>query len=551
MFKRDKKPEPTATENDQKKNLFFQPKLAFGRQGDSYEVEADKMADKVVGNTHESNAIQQKEEESEVQQKSLATEISPLIQKAEALEEEPVQKQEEEAVQSKEEEEPIQKQEEAAAVQSKEEEEPVQKQEEAAAVQSKEEEESIQKQEEEETVQSKTENKGATPNKSSFENKLRGANGGQKMDAGTLTEMESGFGADFSHVNIHNDSEAAQMSQEIGAQAFTHGNDIYFNEGKYNPNSKGGKHLLAHELTHTIQQKGMVQKKIQRKKQPKSSRFKHDENISKALNNSKYIKLGSTGIQVITLQKALLDAGYTLTSGVSGTFDKGTDLAVRKYQKDNKLQVDGIVGPETMGHLDNNFAATTITNRYTNWYKKQRKLYKSEASFPFHVKIMNFFYKSRNFHVIQMLKDKGYTIKIFTSAYDFWKDIKTGKITKSNLSKRLRGNTEKHTNTIRLNANLSIEDAAMTLYHELHHAYSKETDYLKQEIEVRILTEQFAIDNNLPETGKNYRTKSNEVNKKYIENQIMSSSHYNPKGRVRVKRTYGGEKIVGPWIVPK
>ena len=72
--------------------------------------------------------------------------------------------------------------------------------------------------------------------------------------------MESGFGANFSNVNIHTDSKAVEMSEQLGAQAFTHGNDVYFNKGKYNPDSKEGKHLLAHELTHTIQQTGAKQK---------------------------------------------------------------------------------------------------------------------------------------------------------------------------------------------------------------------------------------------------------------------------------------------------
>ncbi|MDC8005361.1 DUF4157 domain-containing protein [Aureisphaera galaxeae] len=78
---------------------------------------------------------------------------------------------------------------------------------------------------------------------------------GHKMDHSTLSFMESRFGADFSGVSIHTGSQAIQMSQELNAQAFTVGNDIYFNEGKYNPSSTSGKHLLAHELTHTLQQK--------------------------------------------------------------------------------------------------------------------------------------------------------------------------------------------------------------------------------------------------------------------------------------------------------
>jgi len=68
--------------------------------------------------------------------------------------------------------------------------------------------------------------------------------------------MEQSFGADFSSVRVHTDSASVQMNKEINAQAFTHGSDIYFNEGKYDTTSSDGQKLLAHELTHTVQQGG-------------------------------------------------------------------------------------------------------------------------------------------------------------------------------------------------------------------------------------------------------------------------------------------------------
>ncbi len=77
---------------------------------------------------------------------------------------------------------------------------------------------------------------------------------GQSLDAGTQSFMENRFGADFGNVNIHTGSEAIQMNRQLNARAFTVGSDIYFNDGQYNTNSTEGKHLLAHELTHTIQQ---------------------------------------------------------------------------------------------------------------------------------------------------------------------------------------------------------------------------------------------------------------------------------------------------------
>jgi hypothetical protein len=87
--------------------------------------------------------------------------------------------------------------------------------------------------------------------------------GGQPLPGATREEMEEGIGADFGDVRIHTGTEAAGLSQSISAQAFTHGNDIFFNEGKYAPGSPEGKHLLAHELTHTVQQ-GASQPMVQR-----------------------------------------------------------------------------------------------------------------------------------------------------------------------------------------------------------------------------------------------------------------------------------------------
>ena len=213
-----------------------QTKLTMGKSGDKYEVEADKMADKVVNKTGNGDAVQKMEGEEDLQQKSIAAGVNPLVQKMESSEEEV----------------PAQKMEEEEPVQASEEEEPVQKVEEEEPVQAMEEEDNVQKMEEEEPVQKKSDKKNTK--QPPIEHRLKHRSGGTKMDTKTQTEMDQKFGTDFSHIKIHTDSEAAQMCQELGAQAFTRGNDIYFNEGKYNPNSIEGKRLLAHELTHTIQQ---------------------------------------------------------------------------------------------------------------------------------------------------------------------------------------------------------------------------------------------------------------------------------------------------------
>ena len=87
-------------------------------------------------------------------------------------------------------------------------------------------------------------------------NSLQG--GGQAMPDGLRSMMERGFSRDFSQVRLHTDSEAASLSSSIHAKAFTHGNDIYFNQGQFSPNTSEGQKLMAHELTHVVQGIGKV-----------------------------------------------------------------------------------------------------------------------------------------------------------------------------------------------------------------------------------------------------------------------------------------------------
>jgi hypothetical protein len=77
---------------------------------------------------------------------------------------------------------------------------------------------------------------------------------GQPLDPVTLHLMRSRFGHDFSHVRVHADAPAAASAQAVNAQAYTVGHDIVFGAGQYAPESLAGRRLLAHELTHVIQQ---------------------------------------------------------------------------------------------------------------------------------------------------------------------------------------------------------------------------------------------------------------------------------------------------------
>lgn len=83
---------------------------------------------------------------------------------------------------------------------------------------------------------------------------------GAPLPAPVRAFMEPRFGADFSGVRIHTGPEAASMGDQLNAHAFTVGRDIYFNRDQYRPDSDAGRELIAHELTHTIQQGGAIQR---------------------------------------------------------------------------------------------------------------------------------------------------------------------------------------------------------------------------------------------------------------------------------------------------
>ncbi|MFC4635127.1 DUF4157 domain-containing protein [Dokdonia ponticola] len=268
---------------------FIQPKLEVGKPGDKYEVEADKAADQIVARSNDTSTpffpatpIIQKQSEEDIQQQPVVDPIIPGIQRKETsflqkVEEEEVQKSEENTseeadLQMMTDLEQVQESSIENTIQSKETSQettstlPSVQQMSSEDLQKKEEEEIQEKEEEEvQTLQKQAVGDVGDDNtvSPSVENTLQSTKGGgSPLDTNTRGEMESGFGADFSSVRVHNDSTAVQMNQQLGAQAFTNGSDIYFNEGNYNPGSDSGKHLLAHELTHTVQQGGAS---IQRK----------------------------------------------------------------------------------------------------------------------------------------------------------------------------------------------------------------------------------------------------------------------------------------------
>lgn len=210
---------------------MIQAKLKIGHPNDKYEQEADRVAEQVmrmpdseIGSVSPGEEkIQRKcaacksggttcpkcaEEEEKIQLKPLASQITPLVQR-QTVPEEVLEDEEEEIIQAK-----------ATPANT-----PV-----------------------------------VTPEIADNINALRG--GGQPLPESTRRFFEPRFGQDFGGVRIHSDSNAAHLARGVNAQAFTTGSNIAFAQGKYEPETSSGKRLLAHELTHVVQQNSNRSKDI-------------------------------------------------------------------------------------------------------------------------------------------------------------------------------------------------------------------------------------------------------------------------------------------------
>lgn len=188
-----------------RRRLTIQAKLAVGPADDHYEREADRVA-AIVMQTSASSApqIQRQHSEEEDQEKAIQTKpivssITPLIQRQEKAEEED------------------------------EKEAPVQRH-------------------------------GGDPQMNAdpgVEHEIeRARGGGESLPDNLRARMERSFGADFSGVRVHADTTADGLNRSVHARAFTTGHDLFFRAGEYRPESRSGQQLIAHELTHVVQQNG-------------------------------------------------------------------------------------------------------------------------------------------------------------------------------------------------------------------------------------------------------------------------------------------------------
>lgn len=192
------------------------------------------------------------------------------------------------------------------------------------------------------------------------------SSGGNALSSVARKFFEPRFGYDFSGVKIHTDSAAAKSAQSINALAYTTGSNIVFNENQFSPETDSGKRLLAHELTHVIQQNnlpkslrsGTIQRTPDDKHDLTAVSLSGDHVLEKTFDNEAIISRSSnsTGEHVRRIQEALILLGIELPSfGADGKFGAETEKAVKEFQQKADMSVvefDGIVGRKTLGLLD-------------------------------------------------------------------------------------------------------------------------------------------------------------------------------------------------------
>ncbi len=151
--------------------------------------------------------------------------------------------------------------------------------------------------------------------------------------------MESRFGADFSDVRIHTGAEAAQLSRDLQAQAFTHGRDIYFGAGRYDPGTETGKRLLAHELTHTIQQTGGA--RLQRRRgrpAPDISRTAAPQIQAQLMTAAEFVALSGTKRRML-ISRLIMGASYDKIIGYVEEYEKLAKEDPEGKQPTKRLEV--------------------------------------------------------------------------------------------------------------------------------------------------------------------------------------------------------------------
>lgn len=398
---------------------------------------------------------------------------------------------------------------------------------------------------------------------------------GRPLDPKTRDFMETRIGYDFRHVRVHTDNQAAESARAVNARAYTNGSNVVFAPGQYSPDTSTGRYLLAHELVHVSQQlphssgyTGFIQRvgffeSIARffgggtfsekellayidflnKKKTIEDAYDSD---NKAREVVRRWKKGDAAFSILAVPLRILLIKEMASGFLSGDDQDGILALLEDSITSERTTILREIGIDKLkGRFDGKNRKRLLSLLSDQEDEEAIAAMGGKWTVDEVMKILN---RHGDEHIVKTIIDQGYTIIRFETAFDKWR-YADGSIKEEEL-KGLRGNTLRGAKEIRIRDSLSTETAASTLYHEVSHVESKEPDYLKQEIDVRVETEEFKIRHGLPPTKPQYRNPDGTVNRAFIKKEIESSPHYNPVGRTRIGRRYVNEKKVSGWKMP-
>ncbi len=197
----------------------------------------------------------------------------------------------------------------------------------------------------------------------------RATSGGQPLSPSVKEPMERAFGADFGGVRVHTGAQADRLARSIQAKAFTTGHDVFFRQGAYEPGSRGGQELIAHELTHVVQQnkeekRGKKEKANQGQKEMKEGSRGKRENLrlerseGKGVQACKQDENDYTKVHSSFNENMVISGGYdherqrhTFNGGAITVFVKGGGLFGHRLVCLEWIDGDSGMGKERIMHL--------------------------------------------------------------------------------------------------------------------------------------------------------------------------------------------------------
>jgi len=290
--------------------------------------------------------------------------------------------------------------------------------------------------------------------------------GGQPLSSSERSFFEPRFGVDFSGVRVHNDRRAAGVARSVNARAFTLGHHVVFGSGEYNSGGRSGRKLLAHELTHVVQQRGagaadvstrsrsVLQRRIGDGHDLQSPRFAGDTRLEDIYDGTGTLKDGDESESVRKVQHAIHDFGIRFSViGVDGRFGDQTQRRVRRFQNRNRITTDpgGEVGDATIEKLDQLFPAMALPSAASGAY-----------NFPCMLQLLC----QWNSAMIRDLRN----MRVIMVADLEWADERFNGTSWQSHPMDGAGETSGH--TIRIATDDTCENVARTFYHEYQHARS-------------------------------------------------------------------------------